>query len=141
MQTLTVAALDKNLPVVNDFIHSSIESYSPSQEVLLALDLAVEELFVNVAHYAYAPDTGDISVTCSVSAGQQPVLSVSFSDSGVPYNPLLRPDPDLTQKLEDRRIGGMGIYLTKKYMDGIAYTYIKGRNIVTITKALKPSNK
>lgn len=135
MQQITVDAIDENLSAVNDFIHQTVAPFNPSDAVMLKVDLAVEELFVNIAHYAYAPATGSVTIGCSVTESPA-TLCISLTDSGMPYNPLERKDPDITQKLEEREIGGMGIFLTKQYMDDISYNYTEGKNTITIQKKL-----
>ncbi|HAO30755.1 MAG TPA: ATP-binding protein [Treponema sp.] len=135
MQQLTLTATDENLSAVNDFIHEAAAPFNPPEATMLKVDLAVEELFVNIAHYAYAPDTGNVTIECSVSESPA-TISISLIDSGIPYNPLEKEDPDITQKLEDRAIGGMGIFLTKQYMDNISYNYTDGKNKITIQKKL-----
>ena len=131
---LTIKAKDNNLAAVNDFVHSVITD-SCSEEIMNQIDLAVEEIFVNIAHYAYGSENteNEAEIKCSYKDG---LLSVCFIDSGVPFNPLERPDPDITLAAEDRRIGGLGIYLTKKYMDKVAYEHKDGKNIFTLWKKI-----
>lgn len=64
------------------------------------------------------------------------MISITFSDSGKPYNPLEKPDPDVTLSAEERSIGGLGIFMVKKSMDDMRYEYKDGQNILTITKRL-----
>ena len=99
----------------------------------MQVDVAVEEIFVNIAHYAYAPGTGAATVQAEASA-ETKTLTVTFIDSGVPYNPLEKPDPDVTLSAEDRQIGGLGIYMVKKSMDDMRYEYRDGRNVLTLEK-------
>ena len=134
---LTVKASDQNLAAVNDFIHSMLPA-GCDEMLLNQIDLAVEEIFVNIAHYAYAPKTGDAEITCVVEKNEkgQSVLTIIFKDRGVPFNPLARPDPDPATPLEERGIGGWGIFLTKKYMDSVTYAYEDGKNMLTLTKTI-----
>ena len=97
------------------------------------LDVAVEELFVNIASYAYVDKTGIADITIELLPGQ--VVQITFRDSGIPYNPLEKPDPDITKPAEEREIGGLGIYIVKKSMDEVLYRYEDGQNILTIRKA------
>ena len=102
------------------------------------IDVAAEEIFVNIAHYAYkeklaAGVSGQVWITCTY---ENELLTVIFRDKGVPFNPLARPDPDITLSAEDRSIGGLGIFLTKKYMDKVEYKYENDENVLTLKKMI-----
>lgn len=94
------------------------------------LNLAVEEIFVNISSYAYPPKDGDVEITFNINAQNQ--VEMKFIDSGIPYNPLEKPDPDITLGAQERPVGGLGIYMVKNYMDDINYVYENGKNILTI---------
>ena len=96
---------------------------------------AIDELFGNIANYAYNPDVGPATVRVEIKREPLSVI-ITFIDHGVPYDPLLNRDPDTTLSAEERKIGGLGIYMVKKSMDGIRYEYKDGRNILTIEKIL-----
>ena len=132
---LVIDAITDNLQEVTDFVNSRLESNDCPQKTLMQIDLAVEEIFVNIANYAYAPDTGKVSVQVEKS-GEPLAVSIIFSDNGKPYNPLEKPDPDITLSADEREIGGYGIFMTKKVMDGISYEYQDGQNILKLTKNL-----
>ena len=138
MAELRISAADESLDAVNQFIHTQLEGVDYPASFDFQLDLAVEEIFVNIAHYAYAPKTGDVEITCVVEKNEkgQSVLTIIFKDRGVPFNPLARPDPDPATPLEERGIGGWGIFLTKKYMDSVTYAYEDGKNMLTLTKTI-----
>ena len=131
-------AADENLEAVNDFIHEQIKPFSCPSQTLFQIDLAVEEIFVNISHYAYSPDKGTVQIDCSVEkAADAPAkLTVSFTDRGKAFNPLEKPDPDITLSVEEREIGGLGIFLTKKYMDSVLYERKDNQNILTFTKII-----
>lgn len=131
-------ATDENLEAVNDFIHEQIKSFSCQSQTLFQIDLAVEEIFVNISHYAYSPDKGTVQIDCSVekTADAPAKVTVSFTDSGKAFNPLEKPDPDITLSVEEREIGGLGIFLTKKYMDSVLYERKDNQNILTFTKII-----
>ena len=100
------------------------------------IGIAVEELFVNIAHYAYAPSTGNVVIR--VEMHEDPLsVEISFIDSGIQYDPLAKPDPDTTLKAKERQKGGLGIFMVKKSMDSMTYAYKDGKNILTIRKNLK----
>ena len=131
-------AADENLEAVNDFIHEQIKPFSCQSQTLFQIDLAVEEIFVNISHYAYSPDKGTVQIDCSVekTADAPAKLTVSFTDRGKAFNPLAKPDPDITLSVEEREIGGLGIFLTKKYMDSVLYEHKDNQNILTFTKII-----
>ena len=131
-------ATDKNLEAVNDFIHEQIKPFSCQSQTLFQIDLAVEEIFVNISHYAYSPDKGTVQIDCSVekTADAPAKLTVSFTDRGKAFNPLAKPDPDITLSVEQREIGGLGIFLTKKYMDSVLYERKDNQTVLKITKTI-----
>lgn len=99
----------------------------------MQIDIAIDELFGNIAHYAYNPDIGSATVRVEVKENPLAVI-VTFIDHGVQYDPLATEDPDTTLSTEERKIGGLGIYIVKKSMDEITYEYKDGQNILTIKK-------
>ena len=135
MAEITVKADDSMLEAVQDFIHQQIEDLCTDMKLLMQIDLAVEEIFVNIAHYAYAPQTGEATITCNLNKETRE-MQIIFSDSGKPFNPLDRDEPDVTLPAEERGIGGLGIFLTKKYMDEVSYEYSGGKNNLTLKKTL-----
>ena len=132
MQTKTFLATDENMQNVSDFIHSVLPDDCPVKTAY-QIDLAVEEIYINIAHYAYAPEIGEAEITCGVDGG---ILTVIFSDRGKPFDPLAREDPDITLSAEEREIGGLGIFLTKKFMSSASYSRTDGKNVLSITKNL-----
>jgi len=106
-----------------------------SPSVQLQLDVAVEEIFVNIASYAYNPEAGPAVIRFDASLNPASV-TITFMDYGVPYNPLANPDPDISLPLRDRKRGGLGIFMAKQYADDIAYQYKDGQNILTLKKIL-----
>ena len=134
-QEITVAAAVENLEGVTAFVDRCLEEIGCSPRAQMQIDVAVDELFSNIAYYAYPPRTG--TVTLRVEVAEDPSLAIlTFIDSGVPYDPLSRPDPDTTLSAEERRIGGLGIYMVKKSMDDVSYAYEDGKNVFTIKKRL-----
>ena len=130
---LTIGADIKNLPEVNDFVDSFLESHSASPKARNQVLLALEEVFANVAHYAYPPDAGNVKITERIEDGK---LTLIFADYGVPYNPLEKTDPDFSTSIEERKEGGLGIYMTKKLVDNITYKHVDNQNILTLEKTL-----
>lgn len=133
MKELTIEADVKNLEQVMTFVDEQLGTLNCPAKVQSQIDLAVEELFVNIAHYAYNPETGTVEVKVEIKENPLSVV-ITFKDSGMPYDPLRKPDPDVTLSAEKREIGGLGIYLVKKNMDNVSYEYEDGKNILTIRK-------
>lgn len=127
------AALDQ-LEQVQAFIGEQLEGCSCSGRAKFQLDVAVEEIFVNIAHYAFSPEQkGVATVRCCVG-GSPPQVTIQFLDDGMPFNPLAKEDADTTLSAEERGIGGLGILMVKKSMDAVDYVYEDGKNILTIRK-------
>ncbi|KNZ40930.1 ATP-binding protein [Acetobacterium bakii] len=135
MKSLTVNASEDKLSEVLEFIGTELEAAGASPKTQFQIDLAVEELYVNIVHYAYAPDTGDVIIKFNID-GEPPLAEILFIDQGKPYNPLENPDPDITLTAEDREIGGLGVLMVKKTMDVAVYRYENQKNIMTIKKSL-----
>lgn len=126
------AAVDK-LESVLEFVDERLDKLDCSMKAKIQIDVAVEEIFVNIAHYAYEPERGEARILF-MSEDDGKLAVITFMDTGRPYNPLDRPDPDTTLPAEEREIGGLGIYMVKKSMDSMDYEYKDGRNILTIKK-------
>ena len=135
-EELVIEAVVDNLDAVNSFVHKSIEQFEVAKRTLMQIDLIVEEIFVNVASYAYAPNTGSVKILIEAKEEPHTVVSLTFIDSGVPYNPLERSDPDINLSADDRQIGGLGIFLTKNLVDNISYQFVDGQNVLQLTKSL-----
>jgi len=127
----------EELERVQDFIDAEFGLRRRGGPAAARIMLAVDELFTNIAEYAYGPaEDGSVVVRLDWRRGPPDAAEITFLDSGKPYNPLLREDPDVTLPGNARRIGGLGVFLVKKYMDGVRYAYEGGRNILTIRKTL-----
>lgn len=135
MPTLEIKATVENLDIVKDFLDEQFAQTGCSRKTFMQIEISVEEIFVNISHYAYAPDTGMACIAVDISDGK---ALITFEDSGIPYDPLARPDPDITLSAEDRDIGGLGIFMVKKSMDDVRYEYRDGKNILTLVKELAP---
>ncbi len=133
---LTVEATLENIPAVTDFVNERLEALDCPMKAQTQIDIAIDELFGNIAHYAYDPDTGPATVRVDVD--QEPLaVRITFIDQGRPYDPLAKTDPDVSLSAEDRQIGGLGIFMVKKTMDDVKYEYKDGQNILTIKKSLE----
>ena len=135
MSELTVDARVENLEQVLAFVDGFVEQEECAPKAGMQIDVAVEELFVNIASYAYPSGTG--TATISLKRTENPrAVEITLTDSGIPYDPLAKADPDVTLPAEERQIGGLGIYMVKKSMDEVKYRYEDGKNILTIRKNL-----
>ena len=135
MENLIVTAEVKNLDAVTDFVLQRPEIAACPKNTQLQLRLAVEEVFVNIASYAYDPAIGPAEVRCEVLADPLRVV-IQFLDHGKPFDPLAREDADTSEEALMERIGGLGILLVKETMDEVSYSYEEGKNILTILKKL-----
>ena len=133
VKELTLEAKVANLQQVLDFVDENLKSMRCPMKILMQIDVAVEEIFVNVASYAYALDTGSVTIRMDLLENPRTVV-ITFIDSGIPYNPLAKADPDVTLSAEEREIGGLGIMMVRKTMDDMTYEYRDGQNILTIFK-------
>ena len=133
MAELTIAATVENIEVVTDFVNEQLEAFDCPMKAQMQIDIAIDELFGNIAHYAYNPEIGDATVRVEVIEDPLAVV-ITFIDKGVPYDPLAKDDPDITLSAEERQIGGLGIFMVKKTMDEITYEYKEGQNILKIRK-------
>jgi uncharacterized protein (TIGR02172 family) len=134
-EELKIEATVDNLPKVMEFIDGELEKAGCGMKQQMQIDIAVEEIFVNIANYAYAPGTGEATIRVSV-VGQPAMATITFIDSGVPYNPLAKDDPDVTLSAEERQVGGLGIFMVKNSMDDMIYEYKDKQNILTLKKQI-----
>ena len=132
---ITVNATVDNLTQVIDFIDAQLESAGCSMKPQMQVDIAVEELFVNVASYAYDGMEGEITIRFDVDRKNNTAV-ITLIDRGVPYDPLKKEDPDVSLSAEQRQIGGLGIFMVKKSMDSMEYRYENKCNIVTLRKKM-----
>lgn len=135
---LTVDAVVDNVPVVTKFIDEKLEAADCSLKAQTQIDVAIDELFSNIAQYAYknSDALGKASVDVEIVEDEHKSVKITFTDNGKPYNPLEKEDPDVTLGAEERDIGGLGIFIVKKTMDDMKYEYVDGKNVLTITKRI-----
>lgn len=135
MKELNISATVENIPVVTAFVDEQLEALNCPLKAQMQIDIAIDELFGNIAQYAYNPDIGSATVRVEVSEDPLAVI-ITFINGGIPYDPLKADDPDITLSAEDRPLGGLGIYMVKKSMDAIIYEHRDGKNILSIKKTL-----
>ncbi|MBR2835768.1 MAG: ATP-binding protein [Coriobacteriales bacterium] len=157
MDEITLEAEDSNLEELLGFISQRFEGIDYSERTKMQIDVSVEEAFANIVRYAYTPGTGSVTLRVQIekndtvqpelciTTGSEadssknaecPVAIITLIDQGIPYNPLKKSDPDVTLTAEERKIGGLGIFLIKKNMDAIDYAYENGCNVLTLRKKL-----
>ena len=135
MKELNIAATIENIETVTAFVNEQLEAYDCPMKAQMQIDIAIDELFGNIAHYAYNPEVGNATVRVEVVEDPLAVI-ITFIDNGIPYDPLAKEDPNIKLSAEERQIGGLGIYMVKKTMDEITYEYKDGQNILAIKKKL-----
>ena len=135
MKELVIEADRNNLLKVQSFIDEQLEDAGCPMLTQIAIDVAVEELFVNIASYAYDQEIGVAVVQVEILDDPLSV-EITFIDNGKQYDPLAKPDPDITLGVKERKKGGLGIYMVKNSMDDMRYEYKEGKNILTIKKNL-----
>ncbi len=134
------------LPAIHDkydemfnFIKTSLGEFGFEGELVNKVALASEEILVNIINYAYPESSGDLSIECRKNDNKQGV-TVIFTDRGISFDPLAKLDPDITKPVEEREIGGLGIFMVKKLMDNVKYERIDDKNILTIRKNISTNN-
>ena len=135
MTNKTFPAKTESLNDVLGFVEETLESFECPMKIQMAICVAIEEVFVNVARYAYPDSEGDMTLHIGFDEQSRDV-TFRMSDKGIPFDPLKKPDPDITLSAEEREIGGLGIFITKKTMDAVTYAYEKGENILTMIKKI-----
>lgn len=127
----------ENLDDILSNLDEIFEHYQCSERVKYEVSVSVEEIFTNIVTYAYGEGAGDVEIACETKGTEDVVLRISFCDWGIPFDPLSRPEPDFDTPFDERPIGGLGIYMVKKYMDHLEYKYEDGCNRLMIEKNLK----
>ena len=125
---MTVDAIVENIDAITEFVNEQLEANDCPLKLQTQIDIVIDEVFSNIAFYAYAPETGTATVRVEIANSG---VSLTFLDSGVPYDPLKREDPDTTLGAEERAIGGLGIFMVKKLASDVRYEYADGHNILT----------
>ena len=132
VKEINIKADTQNLDNVLEFIESQLETLNCNSKVKMKIAVAVEEIFVNIANYAYInQESGYVRIIFNVLKNPDKI-SITFIDDGMQYNPLETKDPDITLPAEERNIGGLGILLVKKTMDEVTYSFENEKNIITI---------
>ena len=134
MEEMTLEALIPNIQTVITWIDGKLEELGCPMKAQMQIDVALDEMLSNIAMYAYPegqPGTFTVRFAC-----EDGVAVMTLLDSGIPYNPLEKEDPDITLSAEERKAGGLGIFLVKKTMDAMEYAYADGLNQLTLRKKI-----
>ena len=136
MKELTIVAAVENIETVTNFIIEELEKLNCPIKAQTQISIAIDELFGNIAKYAYHPDIGNATVRFEVEEEPLSVI-ITFIDNGRPYDPLSNGDPDVSLSAEEREVGGLGIFLVRKMMDEVTYEYKDGKNILRVRQVIK----
>lgn len=136
MKEISLDAVINNLNAVLDFVDTELIDHGCDIRVQTQINIAIEEVFVNIANYAYKSEIGRATIRVAVDDE----IVIEFEDGGIPYNPLEKMDPDINKPIEEREIGGLGIFMVKNIMDSIEYKNIDNKNILTIRKNVSGRN-
>ncbi|MBQ6504870.1 MAG: ATP-binding protein [Flexilinea sp.] len=128
-------AQTENLPSVIEFVETFLDRVSCPMKSMMQISVAVDEIFTNISSYAYHSGIGKAKIYLAQLTDPRAV-QLTFIDSGVPYDPLAKEDPDVTLSASERQIGGLGIFMAKKLMDEVKYEYRDGKNILRMKKYL-----
>jgi anti-sigma regulatory factor (Ser/Thr protein kinase) len=128
---MKTAAQVSRWPEVMAFVDELLEENNCPFRAQMQIEISLEEMFVNIAHYAYPDGDGWAEVHVRVTDKD---AEITLVDGGIPYNPLDKEDPDVTLSAEDRQVGGLGIFMVKKQMDEVRYEYRDGQNRLTLCK-------
>ena len=134
MKELIVEASTESLDEVIDFVNMELARYNCPNSLQTYMNLAAEEIFINIARYAYTASGGSVSI-CIGSEGNNVVIM--FEDSGKPFNPLEQPPPDMIKLLREQETSHLGIFLVTKIMDKVDYTRKDDKNIFTMVKKIR----
>ena len=134
MKEITLNATVDNVEKVTEFVNEQLERIGCPAKAIAQIDIAIDELFSNIAYYAYSPEVGPATVRVDVE--EDPVsVTITFMDRGVPFNPLKKADPDTSLSAEERKIGGLGIFMVKRMCDDVSYLRDGNANVVAIRKS------
>ena len=133
MTGITVDAIIENIEKVTDFVNEELEKTGCPLKTQMQIDVALDEILSNIAHYAYEEEKGQMRVEL-IELQEEKGIRMIFSDTGMPFDPLTSKEPDTTSGIKDRPVGGLGIFLVRKTMDEVSYEYKDGKNVLTVIK-------
>ena len=122
-----------SVDIATDFIYDSLSDKCPKKKIINQINISVDEIISNIVKFAYDGKNENKTFDLSLKEKENEVV-IKFIDQGNPFNPLLNKEVDVSQSVEEREIGGLGIFLVKKLMDNVYYEYKDEKNILTIIK-------
>ncbi len=135
MKSITVPPTKESPNPVTEFVVGELEQHDCPAKVIYQIQVAIEEIMVNIVSYAELTEDDNIEVRCGVY--EDPLrVELQFLDGGIPFDPLAAEDADTSPEALMNREGGLGILLVKKMMDDVSYEYKDGKNTLTILKNL-----
>ena len=135
MRSIVVPATDEGLDSVNEFVGVELARFAVPPKTLNRIEVAIEEIMVNISSYAQLSDGDGVEVRCDVLDDPLRVV-LQFLDRGIPFDPLASADPDISPEALEEREGGLGIFMVRQFMDSVTYAYENGKNTLTILKNL-----
>jgi serine/threonine-protein kinase RsbW len=129
--TLVIPADVGEIPQVSAALKEAMRTCGFPADAILDLQLAVEEAVVNTVVHGYRGAPGEVAIAIHLTDGQ---IEVRIEDHAPPFNPLTLPDPDRECDLNERRVGGLGIFLIRQLIDEVGYQYTGGKNVLTLVK-------
>ena len=140
MMRIVLPAVLESIEKATAYLDDILDNEGCPNAIKMQMSIVLDELISNVAQYAYKDGKGDIALSVETLEAPKRVV-ITIEDSGIPYNPLEKEDPDITLSAEERQIGGLGIFIVKKYMDDIKYAYENKKNILTLVKNIEARDK
>jgi anti-sigma regulatory factor (Ser/Thr protein kinase) len=133
MKNMEFHATLENLDSMMEFIMNDVEKLNLESKQKMRIRLACEEALVNIISYAYPKEIGKLQIIHQISV-EPKKLWLQIIDEGIPFNPLLKEEPDLALPIEQRKMGGLGVYIFRNIMDTVHYERKEGKNILSFTK-------
>ncbi|MCR5597483.1 MAG: ATP-binding protein [Lachnospiraceae bacterium] len=133
---LNVEVKTDSLETINEAVESSMRDAGASEAKIISVDVAIDEIFSNIIFYSGLKETDKAVIRVTIEEDDEKSITLEFIDTGRPFNPLEQPEPDVTKPVEERKIGGLGIFMVKKSMDHVSYRNEEGKNILTIRKKI-----
>ena len=129
-KTITLKAINGNYTILLEWLNKTIEPWSLGSELVNKISICLEEIFVNITSYAYIENVGNVKVSIEKLDSE---IILTFEDQGIKYNPLQKEDPDITLSLNERQVGGLGIFMVKQMTKNIEYEYFNNKNRLELT--------
>ncbi len=133
---INVDVKTESIGILNEAIENIMRDEGASEAKIISIDVAIDEIFSNIIFYSGLKEDDKALIRVTVEDDDEKKITLEFIDTGKPFNPLERPEPDVTKPAEEREIGGLGIFMVKKSMDHVSYRHEDGKNIFTIMKKI-----